>query len=170
MDRVAVFEKVSFEQYVEAWKKQGRDLSTEKEMEKLKQEWEDIRLPVRATSGSAGYDFFMPRTTIFYTNLAKFFPTGIRCKIKEGWFLALLPKSGLGTKYGTKLVNTMGVVDSDYYYSDNEGHIHAGFMVHRDLCLEKGDKFMQGILIPFGITEDDDAKTIRNGGFGSTGA
>lgn len=31
-----------------------------------------------------------------------------------------------------------------------------------------GQAFMQGIFLPFGITEDDAADGIRNGGFGST--
>ena len=64
------------------------------------------------------------------------------------------------------------LLDADYYYSDNEGHIIA--KITNDgkkgdiLYVDQGKAFMQGIFLKFGITEDDDAKGIRNGGFGST--
>lgn len=170
MNTASRFWKVSFEQYMDDWKKYGRTISTDEEIKEIQTEWEDIRLPERATSGSAGYDFFIPRTTKFYVNLASFFPTGIRCQIERGWFLMLVPKSGLGSRYGMRLMNTTGVVDEDYFNSANEGHIQAGFCANKDFTLKKGDKFMQGILVPYGITIDDHATGIRNGGFGSTGA
>ena len=65
--------------------------------------------------------------------------------------------------------NTIGIIDSDYYNSDNEGHIMVKFSVDRPLTLHKGDKFCQGIFILYGVTFDDNADGIRNGGFGSTG-
>lgn len=58
----------------------------------------------------------------------------------------------------------------DYYYSDNEGHILAKLSSETSFSLSAGDKFMQSIFLPFGITVDDHAVGIRNGGFGSTGA
>ena len=103
-------------------------------------------------------------------NSAKVFPTGIRCKMDGDVFLALLPKSGLGTKYGFRLLNTVGVVDADYYNSDNEGHIQACITTTRDLVLNAGDKYMQGIFLKYEITVDDMTTAFRNGGFGSTGA
>lgn len=80
------------------------------------------------------------------------------------------PKSGLGFKYGMRLSNTIGIIDSDYYFSDNEGHIQAKFSAHKPFSVNAGQKFMQGIFIPYGITCDDHANAVRNGGFGSTGA
>ena len=80
------------------------------------------------------------------------------------------PKSGLGFKYRMKLANTLGVVDSDYYFSTNEGHIMAKINSKVPFHLDSGAKFMQGIFIPFGITIDDVAVGVRDGGFGSTGA
>lgn len=68
-----------------------------------------------------------------------------------------------------RLSNTFGVVDSDYSHSENEGHIMAKFSVDKDLELKAGDKLCQGIFIKYGITVDDKADGIRNGGFGSTG-
>jgi dUTP pyrophosphatase len=99
-------------------------------------------------------------------------PTGIRVKIEEGWFLALFPRSGLGFKYRLQLDNTVGIVDSDYYFSDNEGHIFIKVTCdckqNKVLELHKGDAFAQGIFLPFGLTMDDKATAKRNGGMGST--
>lgn len=165
MQRVAKFEKVSFEQYKRDCAKQGWI----QDDEVLRKEWESIKLPTRATSGSAGYDFYSP-WSFPVTRGAMHVPTGIRCKIEPGWFLMCCPKSGLGFKHRMRLANTIGVIDSDYYNSDNEGHIQAKFSSYTPFEVEQGQKFMQGIFIPYGVTEDDDTDGIRNGGFGSTGA
>lgn len=129
----------------------------------------DIIIPTRATKGSAGYDFHMLYDLELKPNVYYTIPTGIRAKFIRGVFLAIVPKSGLGFKYGMRLANTIGIIDSDYYNSDNEGHIMVKFSVDRPLTLHKGDKFCQGIFILYGVTFDDDADGIRNGGFGSTG-
>lgn len=137
--------------------------------EELRREWEAIRLPERATEGSAGYDFFIPRN-VYINAVSKVFPTGIRVHIDPGWFLMCCPKSGLGFKYSARLANTLGIIDGDYYYSDNEGHIMAKVSSETSFVLAAGDKFMQGLFLPFGVTKDDHATGKRNGGFGSTGA
>ena len=90
----------------------------------------------------------------------------------EGWFLAIFPRSGLGFKYRLQLNNTVGIIDSDYYHSDNEGHIFIKITndsnEDKTVSLTAGQGFGQGIFMPFGIVEDDDSDAIRNGGFGST--
>ena len=95
-------------------------------------------------------------------------------KIEDGWWLGCLPRSGLGFKYRIQLNNTMGVIDSDYYYSDNEGHIFVKITNDsnegKTVTVKQGDGFAQAIFIPYGITYSDDASTIRNGGMGSTDA
>jgi len=99
-------------------------------------------------------------------------PTGIRAWMAEGWVLTCYPRSGLGFKFRLQLNNTVGIIDSDYYYSDNEGHIFSKITNDsnegKTLQIGAGDGFVQGIFLPFGITEDDDATEKRNGGFGST--
>lgn len=164
---IARFEKVSFEQYKDAWVKARRNLPNDDE---LRKEWEAIRLPVRATSGSAGYDFFMPKVMDFQVGQARFFPTGVRASIEPGWVLMLFPKSGLGAKFGLRMLNTIPVIDSDYYFSDNEGHIMIGMEAAKSLRLMAGEKYMQGVFLQFGIVNDDNVQEKRNGGFGSTGA
>ena len=84
----------------------------------------------------------------------------------------ILPKSGLGTKFRFQLDNTCGVIDSDYYYAENEGHILISMTNDsksgKVLEIPAGKAFAQGIFVPFGITTDDEAEGKRTGGFGST--
>jgi len=163
MEKVAKFEKVSPEQFQSAWE----DTFGEK-----KAPYEQIKLPKRATIGSAGYDFYTPVAFSLKPGETIKIPTGIRVRILPGWFLGIYPRSGLGFKYRLQLDNTVGIIDSDYYHSDNEGHIFVKITndsnAEKEVCLNAGDGFAQGIFMPFGITEDDEVSTVRNGGFGST--
>ena len=97
-------------------------------------------------------------------------PTGVRVKIDEGWVLGIYPRSSLGFKYRLTLNNTVGIIDSDYYGAENEGHIFIKMTNCGDIPLkvEAGGAFAQGIFTPYGITYDDDAATLRTGGLGST--
>lgn len=163
MKKIARFEKVSLGQFQAAY--QG-------DPSRAAQIYEEIRLPVRATSGSAGYDFFCPEDLVLAPSETIQLATGIRVQIEDGWVLKLYPRSGLGFQYRLQLNNTVGIIDSDYYYSDNEGHIMAKITndskENKTLTLKKGQGFMQGIFVEYGITIDDHATAIRNGGFGST--
>ena len=174
MNRVGEFEKVSFEQYYEAIKDEfykGQEM-TPALQENIKKSWEALQLPSRATSGSAGYDFKAPFSFSLDAGDTIKIPTGIRVKVDEGWWLGCLPRSGLGFKYRLQLDNTIGVIDSDYYYSDNEGHIFAKITndnhTGKTLTVEAGSGFLQTIFIPYGVTYSDDATGVRNGGMGST--
>lgn len=112
IQRIAAFEKVSFEQYK---KDCEACYSHNPDEEELRAEWENIRLPERATEGSAGYDFFIPRAH-FVNGRPTVFPTGIRVRIEPGWFLMCCPKSGLGFKYLARLANTLGIIDGKRSY------------------------------------------------------
>lgn len=166
MNTVAKFEKVSREEFGKALKNLCFDVEMVDEL------YNSIYLPKRATKGSAGYDFYSPIYCVLKQGQSVVIPTGIRCKMGEGWVLTLYPRSGMGFKTGTRLANTVGVIDSDYYFSDNEGHIMLKLVndgvLGKDVCINVGDGICQGIFLPFGITEDDNATAIRNGGFGST--
>ena len=134
--------------------------------------YEELRLPVRATRGSAGYDFFAPAAFTLKPRETLKIPTGIRAEIQEGWVLQLFPRSSLGFTYRLQFNNTVGIIDSDYFESDNEGHIFIKLMNDstqgKIVQLRANDGFAQGIFLPFGICEDDAAQEQRNGGFGST--
>ena len=92
--------------------------------------------------------------------------------MEQDWVLKCYPRSGLGFKYRLQLNNTVGIIDSDYYYSDNEGQIFAKITNDSNegkiVDVKKGQGIAQGIFMQYGIVEDDDVSELRNGGFGST--
>ena len=169
MKKVAQFYKVSYEQFKQGYLDSYGDLTEEK----IKEIYDNIKLPKRATTGSAGYDFFAPVDIVLEPGETVKIPTGIRVKIEDGWVLKCYPRSGLGFKFRMQLNNTVGIIDGDYAYSDNEGHIFAKITndsnENKVLSLDAGTGFMQGIFVEYGITYDDNSNEIRNGGFGSTG-
>lgn len=170
---VATFEKVSFEEFVRSAYYTTADqlLTADKEYyDQVHAKWENIKLPRRATNGSGGYDFYLPSSTNFIESFDTTIQTGIRVKLEPNWILAIFPRSGLGMKNGVRLKNTVGIIDSDYYNAENEGHIIIKMVTEEDFSLEEGDRFAQGILLPYGIaTNDDVIAEERTGGMGSTG-
>ena len=164
MKRIAKFEKVSLEQFAKDF-----DINTGLFPEEV---YDGIKLPKRATKGSAGYDFYAPFDIVLKPGETIKIPTGIRSNMEEGWVLKIYPRSGLGFKYRLQLNNTVGIIDSDYYFSDNEGHIMIKITNDsnegKTVEVKKGDGFAQGIFVEYGITFDDDVSEERNGGFGST--
>jgi dUTP pyrophosphatase len=170
MNRVGEFEKVSYEQFAKAVSETVNDSFDEQEMKWL---YDNIVLPKRSTSGSAGYDFVSPVTFELKPGKSVTIPTGVRVKIEDGWWLGCLPRSGMGFKYRIQLDNTMAVIDSDYYNSENEGHIFLKVTNDnrqgKTLTAFVGDRVAQGIFLPYGITYSDNIQEERNGGFGSTG-
>lgn len=151
--RVALFEEVS---------------------EKIKEE-EDIagkviKLPDRATTGSAGYDFYSPISFKLGTGESIVVPTGVRCCMDSRYVMKIYPRSGLGFKYFVGLANTVGIIDSDYYYSDNEGHIKIKLVNDgkEELVIKEGEAIAQGVFVEYGVTINDVANGVRNGGFNSS--
>lgn len=168
LNKVGHFEKVSYEQFSNDLKS---EFPTKWSDDEIRRFYDNIKLPRRATKGSAGYDFFCPIPLEFREWWEIKFPTGIRVSIEPGWFLECHPRSGLGFKYALRLFNNCGIIDSDYFSSSNEGHIWAKMRVEKEnvrLPVKPGDAFMQGIFTIHGITDDDDADGVRDGGFGST--
>ena len=126
-----------------------------------------------SVSGNAFSQSFWNRSKLTFSNLAIFCISVLRARMAEGWVLAIFPRSGLGFKHRIGLDNTVGIIDADYYGSSNEGHImiKMSCTAHdagHSATVAAGDGFAQGIFLPFGITEDDAADGVRDGGFGST--
>jgi len=155
-----IFEKVSEEEFLKAIPGR-RDV------------YDRIQTPKRSTAGSAGYDFRSTVDVVLYPGETVLIPTGIRVKMPNNVVLALFPRSGHRFNYRLQLDNTVGIVDSDYYYSDNEGHIFIKITNDgkegKVLEIKEGDKFAQGIFFNYLLTDDDDCSDVRNGGMGSTG-
>ncbi len=168
VNRIAKFSKVSFDRFKKDW----QDAFAKDDDSTVKEIYDNIKLPVRATKGSAGYDFFIPSDVVLEPGKTVLIPTGIRAGIEDGWVLQIFPRSSLGFKFRIQLDNTVGIIDSDYFYADNEGHIKIKLTNDSKNFstaeIESGKGFAQGIFLPFGITNDDDVSEERRGGFGST--
>ena len=156
---VAKFTHVSEEQYAEAM--QGQDCLPLNE----------IPLPKRATAGSAGYDFVSPVDVTVSGGGTALIPTGIRAEMRPGWVLLLFPRSSLGFRHALRLSNTVGVIDSDDAFAKNEGHIMVKLRnpLDQPVAIGKGERFCQGVFLPYGTAEEDEVTAERTGGFGSTG-
>ncbi len=167
MKRIAQFFKVSPERFAKDWAETFPETG-----EAAAEIYRTLKLPQRATAGSAGYDFFAPAAFSLAPGETVKIPTGIRVSMEDGWVLKCYPRSGLGFKYRLQFNNTVGIIDSDYFYSDNEGHIFMKLTNDsnegKTLSVEAGTGFAQGIFVEYGITVDDEASAVRNGGFGST--
>ena len=189
------FEKVPFEQYYKDWCKLYGDAPEDM----IHNIFNNIKLPERGTSDSAGYDFFIPFDLKLNCGNDITIPTGIRSRMPKGCFLALFPRSGQGFKYRLSIVNTVGIIDSDYYNTDNYGHImikivYDGFdntakmsfdndgkiitkennNTHKEpFEVSAGTGFAQGIFMSYGITATEILDGVQNkkrtGGIGSTG-
>ena len=162
--RVARFEIVSFDQF-----KSGFDNLSDDEIKNL---YDSLVLPKRATKGSAGYDFYAPFDITLKPGETIKIPTGIRSYIEPGYVLSIYPRSGLGFKYRIQLNNTVGIIDSDYYNANNEGHIMIKLTNDsnegKTLEIKKGEGIAQGIFSEYFVTYDDSTDGVRVGGFGST--
>lgn len=163
------FEKVSFEEF----KRSFLTVDAFATDEGIKKYYDNIKLPKRSTSGSAGYDFIAPYQMDVFGGLSDTYPTGIKVKMPKNVVLMLYTRSSLGFFYGIRLANTVGIVDSDYYNNErNEGQIFVKYFspdAHTFLTIQAGEKYMQGVFINYLTTEDDDTTQERVGGIGSTG-
>lgn len=168
MRKVAQFFKVSREQFIKDFCSVHPNAG-QKEAEAV---YETVQLPKRATTGSAGYDIYTPITYTINPRESVKIPTGIRVKIEDGWFLSVYPRSGLGFKFRLQLDNTVGIIDSNYFFAENQGHIFVKVTndskEEKPVTLEAGSAFCQGIFLEYGITVDDETEGIRRGGLGST--
>ena len=177
------FSKVSFEQFYKDFTKafnvsdvikddKEGTITTVDLKPQIQAIYDAIEIPTRATKGSAGYDFHSPIDINIAVGTSVKIPTGIRCKMNEGTVLKIYIRSSLGFKYGVNLINQVGIIDEDFFYSDNEGHIFVKLVNNgeKDCKIHKGDKIVQGVFTKYEITDDDNVTKIRNGGIGSTGA
>lgn len=160
MEKIAKFEFVSLNEFQSHFDKDIKNI------------YDNLKLPKRATQYSAGYDFYAPYDFELKPNQSLIIPTGIKVKMDNNYFLLIAPRSGLGTKFRMQLDNTIGIIDADYYCSDNEGHIMVKIsnnnFENKTLSIQQNQAFVQGIFLKYGITIDDDTLQTRNGGFGST--
>ncbi len=150
------FEKISFKQF-------SVDISSDENI------YEEFSIPKRGSKNSCGYDFFSIQDLILRPGDIVKIPTGIRAYMNNDELLMIVVRSSMGFKYNVRMCNQVGIIDSDYYDSDNEGHIWICLQNegNRDYIIKKGDAIAQGIFMKY-LTCGDEVSTIRNGGIGST--
>ena len=136
----------------------------------------EIKLPERATSNSAGYDFYaIEKIEIPPYKLGDnpfMIKTGIKAYMLDGEFLLLANRSSNPKKKKLVIPNSVGIIDSDYYGNeDNDGEIMFGFynLSNDVVIIEKGEKLGQGIFMDYNKVDNDTTFADRTGGFGSTG-
>lgn len=190
------FEKISFEQWEKDFDREIlKNFNPDKQDETIRNWYDSIEIPERKTRGSAGYDFAMPFSIQMQPQSEIMIPTGIcwvctkpitkiksvDCNgiltyiVKDEFdptkVLKIYPRSGLGVKHGIRLANTTGIVDSDYYQADNEGHIFVKLVNPSEdvVSIPLGKGFCQGIIQDYHTCENEgDITTQRIGGHGST--
>lgn len=165
------FEKVSRETFVNSLKSfsDGREIYEEHVANIA---YDNIILPKRSTTGSAGYDFYFPYDVTIPAHGTVIIPSGIKVELDKDKVLMIAPRSSFGIKHRMTLTNTQAYIDSDYYNNEsNEGHILIAITSENDkgVDFKAGEKFAQGIIIQYFTTEDDNTNTVRTGGIGSTG-
>ncbi|WP_368400629.1 dUTP diphosphatase [Streptococcus anginosus] len=129
-------------------------------------------LPKRETAHAAGYDLKVAERTVIAPKEIKLVPTGVKAYMQAGEVLYLYDRSSNPRKKGLVLINSVGVIDGDYYGNPgNEGHIFAQMqnITDQEVVLEEEDRIVQAVFSPFLLTDNDEADGVRTGGFGSTG-
>ena len=132
----------------------------------------EINLPVRGSSSSAGYDIYTPVEIVIPPNgISDVIFTDVKAYMLPDEVLEIYPRSSIGFKKGLMLVNTVGIIDSDYYSNkNNDGNI--GFklknLTDKEVRIEAGERVLQGIFKKYLTIDNDDCNKERVGGIGST--
>lgn len=133
-----------------------------------------IVLPSRGTASSAGYDMSAAEDAIVYPGELAMVPTGLKAYMEYDEVLYIHIRSSMAVKNKLVLMNSVGVVDADYYNNpSNEGHIYLAIWNRGSEPVEiaKGERLAQGIFMKYLTVDGDTAGEggDRHGGFGSTG-
>ncbi len=141
---------------------------------KIKKVRENAKIPTRATDGSAGLDLYacIDQPITLKKGDTALIPTGIAIGLDDPHYAAFIyARSGLAIKRGIGLLNSVGVIDSDY-----RGEICVGVIKQTDpeYTIEPYERIAQMVIKPVELPQilevEDLDDTLRGaGGFGSTG-
>lgn len=153
------FEKISYQQF-------------KKDIMENETVYQSYALPIRSTKHSAGYDFKAIYDFVLHPNECMKIPTGVKVCMEKDEVLMLFVRSSMGIKHGIRLLNSVGIIDSDYYNnSNNDGHMYISIKNEsdKDWIVKQGEGIGQGIFIKY-LTVDNEEEITNNriGGFGST--
>lgn len=133
-----------------------------------------ITVPSRKTGCSAGYDLEAAEDVVLEPHRVTIVHTGLKAYMQPNEYLGLHVRSGLSIKHQISCINSVGIVDADYYNNpNNEGHIMVPLVNHGEEAVQitKGMRVAQGIFYQYLTVDGDEAGqgAVRTGGFGSTG-
>ena len=141
---------------------------------KIKKVRENAKIPTRATEGSAGMDLYacIDEPITLNKGDTAIIPTGIAIGIDDPHYAAFIyARSGLAIKHGIGLLNSVGVIDSDY-----RGEIWVGVIKQTDpeYTIEPFERIAQMVIEPVELPEIVEVNNLDDtdrgaGGFGSTG-
>ncbi len=141
---------------------------------KVKKVRDNAKLPTRATEGSAGYDLYacIDKPLLLKGGDTAVIPTGIAIGLDDPHYAAFIyARSGLAIKHGIGLLNSVGVIDSDY-----RGEICVGVInqISEAYEIQPFERIAQMIIEPVALPELAEVETLDEtvrgaGGFGSTG-
>lgn len=134
----------------------------------------DAILPIKATPEAAGWDLSIH--SVEDDGIGWTVHTGLAFCMEPGHVMMMFPRSGLGTKYGLSLRNTVGIIDSDYR-GEVMIKLHRGFPDFQEAIqemLKPGSRIAQVIvlevpLVKLIVADELPRSTRGTGGFGSTG-
>ena len=133
-----------------------------------------IPLPEYETDGSAGLDLraCLEEKSILGAGMSQLIPIGFAMYLEDPTLAALVvPRSGLGSKHGIVLGNSVGLIDSDY---QGELMVPAWNRSEKDFEINPGDRIAQMIIVPvvqarFNIVDSFEETLRGDKGFGSSG-
>lgn len=138
---------------------------------KIKLLGDSAKVPTYGTDGAACFDLYAADTVAIAPGRATTVKTDVAFEVPEGYVMMVYSRSGHGYKHGVRLVNSVGVIDSDY-----RGEVVA--RLHNDgrdtYVVELGERVAQAMIVPvprveFQVVEELSATGRGEGGFGSTG-
>ena len=125
-------------------------------------------MPRRSTLHSAGYDFIAPQDYIVPPHGTCLIESEVAVELDPDKVLLLYVRSSYGFKYGVTLANGTGIIDSDFYPNTIKCKLKND--TDSALYIKAGDHYMQGIVMPYTVMDDEVPPTdVRDGGIGSTG-
>lgn len=133
---------------------------------------EALEMPAYAYAGDAGLDLRAAEDAVLAPFERKLVSCGIALAIPQGYAGFVMPRSGLAAKHGISIVNSPGLIDSNY-----RGEIKA-ILINLDseheFVIEHGDRIAQIVFMEVPMVEleevDELSETKRGaGGFGSSG-
>ena len=149
------FEKISFEQF-------KKDVCDDRDL------YDSFRLPQRDSLASVGYDFVLLKDVEIKPGEIVKLPTGIKSYFDKDEALLLIVRSSTGFKYNIRLVNQVGVIDSDYYNNkDNEGHLFTKVQNegNETYKFKAGESLVQGMFVKYLTTKSDNVLGIERTSF-----